>query len=146
MEAQGESPVSAGSTWRSSAALIGDPYTASCSGAAPLDPEEAEECHPGFFCGFAGAQKPCWPSAGKKGRFRSYLLGALKYFLADERRRVMAIKRGKGQRLIPLEELKPRRDEPRWNLRIQLTAEQIYERRWASHSGAQHACLDLSEE
>jgi len=33
------------------------------------------------------------------------LLGALKYFLADERRRGMAIKRGKGQRLIPLEEL-----------------------------------------
>src|SRR6266566_4943873 len=62
---------------------------------------------------------------------RSYLLGALKYFLADERRRGMAIKRGKGQRLIPLEEL--RADE-----RVEMepadpvTAELIYERRWAS--------------
>src|SRR4029077_11999389 len=58
------------------------------------------------------------------------LLGALKYFLADEQRRAMAIKRGKGQRLIPLEELGA--DE-----RIEmepadpLTAEMIYERRWA---------------
>ena len=62
----------------------------------------------------------------EKGRFRSYLLGALKYFLADERRRAMAIKRGKGQRLIPLEELSA--DE-----RIEMepadtiTAEQIYD-------------------
>ena len=43
----------------------------------------------------------------------------------------MAIKRGKGQRLIPLEELGP--DE---RIEIEpadpLTAEQIYERRWAS--------------
>jgi RNA polymerase sigma factor (sigma-70 family) len=67
----------------------------------------------------------------EKGRFRSYLLGALKYFLADERRRVMAIKRGKGQRLIPLDELGA--DE---GFEIEpadpITAEQIYERRWAS--------------
>ena len=55
----------------------------------------------------------------------------LKYFLADERRRAMAIKRGKGQRLIPLQELSA-------NERIEkepadpVTAEQIYERRWAS--------------
>ena len=66
----------------------------------------------------------------EKGRLRSFLLGALKYFLADEQRRAMAIKRGKGQRLIPLEEL--RADE-----RIEMepadpmTAEMIYERRWA---------------
>jgi RNA polymerase sigma-70 factor (ECF subfamily) len=66
----------------------------------------------------------------EKGRLRSFLLGALKYFLADERRRAMAIKRGKGQRLIPLERLHV--DE-----RIEMepsdpvTAEMIYERRWA---------------
>ncbi len=66
----------------------------------------------------------------EKGRLRSFLLGALKYFLANEQRRAMAIKRGKGQRLIPLEEL--RADE-----RIDMepadpmTAEMIYERRWA---------------
>jgi RNA polymerase sigma factor (sigma-70 family) len=67
----------------------------------------------------------------EKGRFRSYLLGALKHFLADERRRAMAIKRGKGQRLIPLEELSADEGvegEPT----DPVTAEQIYERRWAS--------------
>jgi hypothetical protein len=55
----------------------------------------------------------------------------VKHFLADERRRTMAIKRGKGERLIPLEELRSEEQsgvepaEP-------LTAERIYERRWAS--------------
>jgi hypothetical protein len=67
----------------------------------------------------------------EKGRFRSFLLGALKHFLADERRRAAAIKRGKGQRLIPLDEL--RTDE---RLEVEpadpVTAEQIYDRRWAS--------------
>jgi DNA-directed RNA polymerase specialized sigma24 family protein len=67
----------------------------------------------------------------EKGRFRSFLLGALKYFLADERRRAMAIKRGKGQRLIPLEELGA--DEGfEMEPADPVTAEQIYERRWAS--------------
>jgi RNA polymerase sigma-70 factor (ECF subfamily) len=66
----------------------------------------------------------------EKGRLRSFLLGALKYFLADEQRRVMAIKRGKGQRLIPLEEL---RAGERFEMEPAdpVTAEMIYERRWA---------------
>src|SRR5213595_1368380 len=68
-------------------------------------PEEAEDLTQGFFAqllerGSLGAVRK------EKGRLRSYLLGALKYFLADEQRRAMAIKRGKGQRLIPLEELR----------------------------------------
>ena len=67
----------------------------------------------------------------EQGRLRSYLLGALKYFLADERRREMAIKRGKGQRLIPLEEL---RADERVGLEPAdaVTPELLYERRWAS--------------
>jgi RNA polymerase sigma factor (sigma-70 family) len=67
----------------------------------------------------------------EEGRLRSYLLGALKYFLGEERRRAMAIKRGKGQRLIPLEELRTGE-----RLEVEpadlVTPEQIYERRWAS--------------
>ena len=92
-------------------------------------PEEAEDITQGFFAqllerGSLGAVRK------EKGRLRSFLLGALKYFVADEQRRATAIKRGKGQRLIPLEEL--RADE-----RIDMepadpmTAEMIYERRWA---------------
>src|SRR5439155_4417533 len=67
----------------------------------------------------------------EKGRLRSYLLSAMKHFLADERRRAMAIKRGKGEQLISLEQLRAEEwggMEPT----DPLTAERIYERRWAS--------------
>src|SRR5438046_9367244 len=91
--------------------------------------EEAEDFTQGFFAQLLERRK--FSALRKeKGRLRSFLLGSLKYFLADERRRAMAIKRGKGQRLIPLERL--RVDE-----RIEMepsdpvTAEMIYERRWA---------------
>src|SRR5262249_21395738 len=58
-------------------------------------------------------------------------LAAVKHFLADEHRRAMAIKRGKGERLIPLEQL---RTEEQCGMEPAdpLTAERIYERRWAS--------------
>src|SRR5437762_12311375 len=38
----------------------------------------------------------------EKGRLRSYLLTSLKHFLASEQRRSMAVKRGKGQRVVAL--------------------------------------------
>ena len=38
-----------------------------------------------------------------RGRFRSYLLGAVKHFLADERDRALAEKRGHGQRVQSLD-------------------------------------------
>jgi RNA polymerase sigma-70 factor (ECF subfamily) len=94
-----------------------------------IGPEEAEDLTQGFFAQLL-ERRSLDAVRKEKGRLRSYLLGALKYFLADEKRRMMAIKRGKGQRLIPLEEL--RADE-----RIEMepsdpvTAEMIYERRWA---------------
>src|SRR5213080_5431634 len=90
---------------------------------------EAEDITQGFFASLL-EHRNLDAVRKEQGRLRSYLLGALKYFLADERRRSMAIKRGKGQRLIPLEEI--RADE-----RIEMepadpvTAEMIYERRWA---------------
>ncbi|PYM02604.1 MAG: RNA polymerase subunit sigma-24 [Verrucomicrobia bacterium] len=95
-----------------------------------LGPEAAEDITQGFFASLL-EHRNLNAVRKEQGRLRSYLLGALKYFLADERRREMAIKRGKGQRLIPLEEL--RADE-----RVEMdpadpvTAEMIYERRWAS--------------
>ncbi len=55
----------------------------------------------------------------------------MKYFLADERRRGMAIKRGKGRRLIPLEELRAG-EWVEMEPADPVTAELIYERRWAS--------------
>ena len=95
-----------------------------------VDPEEAKDLTQEFFADLL-EHRNLTAVRKEKGRFRSYLLGALKYFLADERRRVMAIKRGKGQRMIPLEELS---GDERIELEPadSLTAEQIYERRWAS--------------
>ena len=95
-----------------------------------LPPVEAEDITQGFFTSLL-EHRNLDGVRRERGRLRSYLLGALKYFLADERRRGMAIKRGKGQRLIPLEEL-------RADGRVEMepadpvTAEMIYERRWAS--------------
>jgi RNA polymerase sigma factor (sigma-70 family) len=92
-------------------------------------PEEAEDVTQGFFASLF--ERGSLNAVRKeKGRLRSYLLGALKYFLADEQRRAMAIKRGKGQRLVPLEELRAENGlamEPA----DPVTPERIYERRWA---------------
>jgi DNA-directed RNA polymerase specialized sigma24 family protein len=94
-----------------------------------LPPAEAEDITQGFLHSYWSAENSV-PSEREKGRLRSFLLGALKYFLADEQRRAMAIKRGKGQRLIPLEEL---RADARVHVEPAdpVTAEMIYERRWA---------------
>ena len=95
-----------------------------------IGPDEAEDLTQGFFA-LLLERKDLNTVRKEKGRLRSYLIVSLKNFLADESRHAMAIKRGKGRRLIPLEGLSV--DE-----RIQLeppdlvTAEQIYEYRWAS--------------
>jgi RNA polymerase sigma factor (sigma-70 family) len=108
-----------------------------------IRPEEAEDVTQGFFAQLL-ERRSLNAVRKEKGRLRSYLLGALKYFLADEQRRAMAIKRGKGQRLIPLEGL--RADE-----RIEVepadpvTAETIYERRWAS-TVLEHVLSRLKDE
>jgi RNA polymerase sigma factor (sigma-70 family) len=94
-----------------------------------LPPEQAEDITQGFFAQLL-ERRSLDAVRKEKGRLRSYLLAALKYFLADEQRRAMAVKRGKGQRLIPLEEL---RGENRVEMESAdpVTAEMIYERRWA---------------
>jgi RNA polymerase sigma-70 factor (ECF subfamily) len=94
-----------------------------------LPPAEAEDITQGFFAELL-ERRSLSAVRKEKGRLRSFLLGGLKYFLANRERRGMAIKRGKGQRLIPLEEF--RADD---RIEIEpadpMTAEMIYERRWA---------------
>jgi RNA polymerase sigma-70 factor (ECF subfamily) len=66
----------------------------------------------------------------EKGRLRSYLLTSVKHFLVSEHRRAVTVKRGKGQQPVPLQELtamKRAEMEPADHL----TADRIYERRWA---------------
>ncbi len=110
------------------AARTGDPFSPFC-GDKVFGRTEAEDITQGFFAELL--ERGSLDAVRKeKGRLRSFLLGGLKYFLANEQRRAMAIKRGKGQRLIPLEEL--RADD---RIEIEpadpMTAEMIYERRWA---------------
>jgi len=95
-----------------------------------IGPAEAEDLTQGFFASLL-EHRNLNAVRKEQGRLRSYLLGALKYFLGEERRRAMAIKRGKGQRLIPLEEL---RADERFAIEPAdpVTADLIYERRWAS--------------
>jgi RNA polymerase sigma factor (sigma-70 family) len=92
--------------------------------------QEAEDLTQGFFAlllergDFSAVRS-------EKGRLRSYLLTALKHYLADEQRRTMAIKRGKGARLIALDELTTE-DRGEIEPADPITAERIYERRWAA--------------
>jgi hypothetical protein len=76
--------------------VIGDPFLLSCGDR--LLAKEAEDITQGFFASLL-EHRNLNAVRKEQGRLRSYLLGALKYFLANERRRGMAIKRGKGSGL-----------------------------------------------
>jgi RNA polymerase sigma factor (sigma-70 family) len=91
--------------------------------------EDAEDLTQGFFA-LLLERKDLNTVRKEKGRLRSYLLTSVRNFLADEARHAMAVKRGKGQRLIPLEQIRGSEsiDIERSD---RLTADQIYERRWA---------------
>jgi RNA polymerase sigma-70 factor (ECF subfamily) len=91
--------------------------------------EDARDLTQEFFTriletgGFASADR-------ERGRFRSYLLGALKHFLANEWHRSRTQKRGGGVRIVEWDALDPetrfsaapsRRDDP----------ERLFDREWA---------------
>ena len=96
------------------------------------DPEEARDLTQGFFQLLLG-RRDLDAVRREKGRLRSYLLVSFKHFLGGERRREMTIKRGHGQWLIPLEELHAteRADLPAGGLVDSLSADRLYQRRWA---------------
>ena len=93
------------------------------------NPEEAQDLTQGFFA-LLLERRDLNVVRREKGRLRSYLLVSLKNFLAKARRRELTLKRAEGRALVPLDELlaRERADlEPADNL----TADRIYERRWA---------------
>ena len=65
-----------------------------------------------------------------KGRFRSYLLGALNYFLADERSRDQCQKRGGGQEMISVDAIDAE-ERYRFEPVDQMDAAKLFLRRWA---------------
>jgi RNA polymerase sigma-70 factor (ECF subfamily) len=94
-----------------------------------VGPEEAKDLTQGFFA-LLLERRDLDAVRKEKGRLRSYLLTSVKNFLTNERNRAMAIKRGQGQRLIPLADLRER-ERVGFERAETLPADQIYERRWA---------------
>jgi len=92
-------------------------------------PEEAQDLTQGFFA-LVLERRDFDAVRREKGRLRSYLLVSLKNFLAKARRRELTVKRGEGRSLVPLDELLTRERgdlEPA----SALSADNVYERRWA---------------
>ena len=92
-------------------------------------PEEAQDLTQGFFAMML-ERKDFDVVRREKGRLRSYLLASLKNFLAKAHRRAMTIKRGEGRPPVPLEELLVR-ERADLEAADTLSADRIYERRWA---------------
>jgi RNA polymerase sigma-70 factor (ECF subfamily) len=92
--------------------------------------EEAEDLTQGFFTRVLDKHY-LRDFDGERGRFRSFLLGALKHFIANERDAARAQKRGGGRAPIPLDDVL--HADRRYSLepRSDLTPDRIFERQWA---------------
>lgn len=93
------------------------------------NPHDAEDLIQGFFARFL--EKDYLGDVSRtRGRFRSFLLASLKHFVANERDRARAQKRGGGQTLVALDH-----DEAETRYRHEpgdtMSADRVYERRWA---------------
>jgi RNA polymerase sigma-70 factor (ECF subfamily) len=91
--------------------------------------EDAQDLTQGFFAMLL-ERKDLETVRQEKGRLRSYLLASLKNFLAKDHRRATTIKRGAGRPLVPLDELLAR-EEADLEPADRLSADKLYERRWA---------------
>jgi RNA polymerase sigma-70 factor (ECF subfamily) len=92
-------------------------------------PEDAEDLTQGFLLQLL-EHKSFAKADPNRGRFRSFLLAGLNYFLADEHARASAQKRGGGHTMVFLD---ANSAEERYRLEpMELTdAEKLFERRWA---------------
>lgn len=92
-------------------------------------PEDAQDLTQDFFAQLLRKNYPARADRAK-GKFRTFLLHTLNQFLADQRERAAALKRGGGQVFLALDQESP---EERYRLEIPdtLTPEMLFERRWA---------------
>jgi len=93
-------------------------------------PEDAQDLTQAFFAKLL--EKNFWARADpQKGRFRSFLLTALRQFLADQRDRARTAKRGGGVSLISFDE---RAGEEQFlqGLGENINEEKQFDRQWAS--------------
>src|SRR5215467_8602316 len=92
-------------------------------------PEEAQDLTQAFFARLL-ERRDLETVRQERGRLRSYLLASMRNFLSKARDREMTVKRGEGRPLISLDDLLARErvdQEPAHKL----SADRIYERRWA---------------
>ena len=91
--------------------------------------EEAQDLTQGFFARLL-ERRDLDAVRQQKGRLRSYLLASLKHFISNARRHDMTTKRGEGRPLVALEQLLAR-ERADLEPTDALSADRIYERRWA---------------
>ena len=94
-----------------------------------LASHDAEDVTQGFFAHLLSKDALAHVDRAK-GRFRTFLLASLKHFLADERDRANAQKRGGGRAVISLDACEA---EERYALepRDELSPDRLFDRRWA---------------
>jgi RNA polymerase sigma factor (sigma-70 family) len=107
------------------------------------DADAAEDLVQGFFSHLL-ERKTLRSADPLRGRFRSFLLGAFKFYLADERERAGARKRGGGAVVASLD-LDDAESRYRLEARADDNPDRLFERRWAMEVLA-HAHRRLGEE
>ena len=92
-------------------------------------PEDAQDLAQEFFARLL-AKNYLGQVGPQKGKFRSFLLAALRHFLSDQRDRARAAKRGGGAEVLSLD---AQEAEERYRLEPvdRMDAEKLFERRWA---------------
>ena len=91
---------------------------------------DAQDLAQGFFATFVETR--FYRNADPvRGRFRSFLLGALKHFLANRKDYEHAQKRGRGVDMVPLTEAAEHEINEQVARSYRLQAEDVYERDWA---------------
>jgi DNA-directed RNA polymerase specialized sigma24 family protein len=93
--------------------------------------DDAQDLTQGFFADLIETRAYARAQSAK-GRFRSFLLGALKHFVADTRDRDRAKKRGGGTIFVPITDATMAEVEAQTNYVKTWSADHVYEREWAA--------------
>src|SRR5437764_10167386 len=95
------------------------------------DAEDARDLTQGFFADLIETRAYARADPDK-GRFRSFLLGTLKHFVADVRDHGRAMKRGGGMILQNLDDQATAEAEAQIARTTKWQAEEVYDREWAA--------------
>jgi RNA polymerase sigma-70 factor (ECF subfamily) len=92
------------------------------------EPADAEDLTQGFFLHLLEGNSVAQADR-RKGRFRSFLLGALNHYLADSRDRALALKRGGGCHVVSIDAAEA---EARYMIEPadQWSPDRLFERQW----------------